>query len=98
MKCQLCKKNKQLKSFNKNCSKLTGFQGYCKTCSKIAQKKWQNKNPARAKKSWAKRYDKFYSSIKGRATYMLIAARQRADKYNVKCSLTRSWIEKRLQN
>lgn len=38
--CLKCKQTKPLSEFNKNRSKKDGFQAYCKTCQKIANRKY----------------------------------------------------------
>jgi hypothetical protein len=62
------------------------------------QQRWRDKDPNRAIKSDAKKFQTFYATIHGRAVHMLENARRRAKKNGVNCSLTWEWLEQKLSN
>lgn len=54
-------------------------------------------NPARVKELDTSKFERYYTTLGGRATHMLNNARARARRKKIKFTLTKSWIEDKLK-
>lgn len=61
--CSKCKLEKNLYEFTKNKTTKDGFTRYCKSCKKIADKKWFDENPSVWKSGNSKRNEKIKEII-----------------------------------
>ena len=61
------------------------------------QLKWIAENPEKHKDQNIRKFEKYYCSLKGRTTYMLGNARQRARKGNLIFELDSEWLREKLE-
>ncbi len=56
--CTTCKQEKLLSDFHKDNRKKSGLRSYCKTCSRIYTKTWNERNKEKYRSYMKKSYDK----------------------------------------
>lgn len=80
--CRKCKQTLTLDQFDSHNGYKDHKNTLCKSCEAPSQKK---------------RFNKYYATIHGRAMHMLNNAKARAKRDTVEFSLTKEWIEDKLQ-
>lgn len=93
--CYACKTEKELSCFSKDTRQKNGYRSACKACSSKQFAKFKN-SPAYARRLQAviqkNKAEKKESPVVRWASMAIAAARQRAKKKNLPCTITKEWL------
>ena len=96
MLCTRCNTDKAEDEFGNKKTRKSGKQVWCKLCTSTYYNKWRIDNKSISKPLEIKQFNKFYTSIHGRAVHMLNNLRARAKRNDIECNISIEWIEGRL--